>query len=68
MNERIKELAEQAELNATLLFNKEKLEKFAELVVTDTISVLQKRFMGDLNREDMEVRRCIEDIQKHFGI
>ena len=68
MNERIKELAEQAELNATLLFNKEKLEKFAELVVTDTISVLQKRFMGDLNREDMEVRRCIEDVKKHFGI
>ena len=68
MNERIKELAEQAELNAALLFNKEKLEKFAELVVTDTISVLQKRFMGDLNREDMEVRRCIEDVKKHFGI
>lgn len=33
MNKRIRELAEQAELNATLLFNKDKLEKFAELIV-----------------------------------
>jgi hypothetical protein len=33
VNERIKELAEQAGLNATLLFNKEKLEKFAELII-----------------------------------
>jgi hypothetical protein len=38
------------------------------LIVKETISVLQKRFMGDLNREDMEVRRCIADIQKHFGV
>jgi hypothetical protein len=36
MNERIRLLAEQAELNATLLFNKEKLEKFAELIVEET--------------------------------
>lgn len=43
------------------------LQKFAELIVSDTIGVIQRRFMGDLNREDMEVRRIIEDIQKHFG-
>lgn len=43
-------------------------KKFAELIVTDAIGVLQKRFMGDLNREDMEVRRCIEDLKKHFGV
>jgi hypothetical protein len=43
-------------------------KEFAELIVKETISVLQKRFMGDLNREDMEVRRCIADIQKHFGV
>jgi hypothetical protein len=24
--------------------------------------------MGDLNREDMEVRRCITDVKKHFGV
>lgn len=36
--------------------------------VNECIKVLQKRFMGDLNREDMEVRRCIEDIKNHFGV
>jgi hypothetical protein len=41
---------------------------FAELIVAETIAVLQKRFTGDLNREDMEVRRCIADVQKHFGV
>jgi hypothetical protein len=43
-------------------------EKFAELIVRECIDTLNKRFMGDLNREDMEVRRCIEDVKKHFGI
>ncbi len=42
--------------------------KFAELIVAEAITVLQKRFMGDLNREDMEVRRCIADVKKHFGV
>ena len=42
--------------------------KFAELIVQEAIGVLQKRFMGDLNREDMEVRRCVEDVKKHFGV
>jgi hypothetical protein len=75
MNERIQELAEQANYLATekefpydedwfYFYNK----KFAELIVTGAIGVLQKRFMGDLNREDMEVRRCIEDLKKHFGV
>ncbi len=41
---------------------------FAELIVQEAIDVLQKRFMGDLNREDMEVRRCVEDVKKHFGV
>jgi ketopantoate reductase len=78
MNERIKKLAEQADEYAD---NKIQMpgeyhpdwhdtrdEKFAELIVTNAIGVLQKRFMGDLNREDMEVRRCIEDLKKHFGV
>lgn len=75
MNERIKEIAEHANYLATekefpydedwfYLYNK----KFGELFLKETISVLQKRFMGDLNREDMEVRRCIEDVKKHFGV
>jgi hypothetical protein len=75
MNERIKQLAEQARIKdhwsideARYLTNYLDEKKFAELILKETISVLQKRFMGDLNREDMEVRRCIADIQKHFGV
>ena len=52
--------------------NYQDLEKFSEhftkLIMAETISVLQKRFMGDLNREDMEVRRCIADVKAHFGV
>jgi hypothetical protein len=47
---------------------KEIQNRTAELIVQETISVLQRRFMGDLNREDMEVRRCVEDVKKHFGV
>lgn len=32
------------------------------------IEVLERRFMGDLNREDMEVHRCVEDLKKYFGV
>ena len=42
--------------------------KFDIDTVKQCIDVLEKRFMGDLNREDMEVRRCIEDIKNHFGV
>lgn len=68
MNERIRQLAEEAELRATLLFNKENLERFAELIVKECVDVLNRRFMGDMNREDLEVRRCVVDIKKHFGV
>ena len=41
---------------------------FAELIVQDCIATVKKRYMGDNNREDMEVRRCVADIQTHFGV
>ena len=77
MNDRIRELAEQARDYVAdaieLGFPQDQIddirdEKFAELIVKDCISTINKRFMGDLNREDMEVRRCIEDVKKHFGV
>ena len=37
-------------------------------IVLECIEVLRKRYMGDNNREDMEVLRCIEDVKRHFGI
>jgi len=47
---------------------KEIQNRTAELIVQEAIAVVQRRFMGDLNREDMEVRRCVEDVKKHFGV
>lgn len=46
----------------------EEVEKFAESIVKEAIWIVSKRYMGDNNREDMEVRRCVEDLKKHFGI
>lgn len=46
----------------------EHMENFAESIVQECIHILNKRYMGDNNREDMEVKRCIEDVKKHFGI
>jgi hypothetical protein len=80
MNERIKELALQAGFayepikdqlwvgGPIEIMISPGLEKFAELIVQECIGVLNKRYMGDNNREDFEVRRCVEDLKKHFGV
>lgn len=76
MNERIKKLLNEAtsgheqeyDRSKVMTVSDKEMEVFAELIVQEAIGVLQKRFMGDLNREDMEVRRCIEDVNKHFGV
>ena len=69
MNEQIKLLAIQANVLHTDFFDNEwEVEKFAELIMAECFGVLRKRFMGDWNREDQEVLRCIEDIRKHFGV
>jgi hypothetical protein len=75
MNERIKQLAVQTHLFTDYEgtpqykvwgFTDAGLEKFAELIVRECIDTVKKRFMGDLNREDMEIQRCIEDLKKTF--
>ena len=67
MNERIKQLAEQAELNATLLFNKDKLGKFAELIVKECAQVcLSQRDPANLNYKPSE--RFAEAVKQHFGV
>ncbi len=72
MNERIRELIKQADIEFdvfdTAVVIPYDLEKFAELMAREAIAVVQKRFMGDLNREDIEIRRCVEDLKKHFGV
>jgi hypothetical protein len=44
----------------------ENVKSFADTVIDECIYILEKRFMGDMNREDMEVKRCIEDIRHYF--
>ena len=46
----------------------EQLRQVTELIVRECIGVVNKRYMGDNNREDMEVRRCVEDLKNHFAI
>lgn len=55
MNERIHE---QAELNAILLFNKAKLEKFAELIIRECLSYAKD---GDIDFMKFMIK-------KHFGV
>jgi hypothetical protein len=76
MNQRIKQITGQVldeivpETWTKLGYDKIKeiQNRTAELIVAEAIAVVQRRFMGDLNREDMEVRRCVEDVKKHFGV
>jgi len=78
MNERlIFNLAKQADPGYTgidddnmghALVGYEAIEKFAQLLIADAINTVEKRFMGDLNREDIEVRRCVEALKNHFGV
>ena len=78
MNERIYEFATQAGAYCeTYLYGGDPkppvldsmdLEKFSAALIREAIAVVNKRYMGDNNREDMEVRRCVEDLKKHFGV
>jgi hypothetical protein len=61
MNERIQELAEQADLHATLYFRKEQLRKFAELIVRECGEWVNDN-LGLLDEE------AKSDLLKHFGV
>ena len=67
MNEKIKELFHQA-YGYPIDVVGEQAEKFAELIVRECIDTVQRRWVGDHNREDQEVLRCVADIKQHFGI
>lgn len=74
MNERLEDLMYRAGLTAQGCwdsmdqYDHEAIEKFAQLIIKEAIGVVNKRYMGDNNREDFEVRRCVEDLKKHFGV
>ena len=82
MNERIRELAEEAELRATLLFNKENLEKFAELIVRECMKESMDEIVADediaqekdpLTREyltgnNQGIVDAVVRFRNHFGV
>jgi hypothetical protein len=70
MNKRIQELAEQAELRATLLFNKENLGHFAELIVRETINEMigQLWNYGIDESNNPSFYKAVERTKEHFGV
>lgn len=71
MNEQIKCLAEQAELNTTLLFNKEKLEKFAELIVKECMNICKQhpsRILSNRWDADAVTPDIVHRFEEHFGV
>lgn len=68
MNERIKELSENAGFNSMGIWNiigiREYHEKFAELIVQDAISVVQLfRCKMDASNDNI-----VEALKQHFGV
>jgi hypothetical protein len=71
VNELIRELALQAgagEWGDSVVPAMMDIEKFADLIVQECINTVQKRYMGDNNREDMEVLRCVSELKNYFGV
>lgn len=77
MNERIKVLAEQANLyarsdNSSMLFEnyqKRYTEKFAELIVADCLDVVAMRmYLGPVEMCRQECKALASEIKEHFGV
>ena len=83
MNERIRELAEQAKLKTELWNNPEPfiiykedvnypggLEKFAELIVQECIRTIQMGITRDGHNTEKYLRsmKHLKDIREHFGV
>ena len=68
MNERIKELAEQAGCSIDGMgYGEGNVEKFAELIVRECMNVArQQRNPANLNYKPSE--RFVEDLRQHFGV
>jgi hypothetical protein len=65
--DQIKEFADSI-VRECALVAADRIKEFADSIVQEAVNVVNSRYMGDNNREDMEVRRCVEDLKKHFGV
>ena len=70
MNQRIRELAEQANLTiATSPLWEHKVQEFAQLIVAECISVVDDAERGGSNEIwDNAVKFIRKDIKQHFGV
>jgi hypothetical protein len=73
MNERIRQLAEQAGAGnragvSGLVFRDNELEKFAELIVKEFSQQVQIEGRFGLEREQTLIRLCCENAKKNFGV
>lgn len=81
MNEKIKELADQAgfeekdghiSIQGVYMFNTHRMEKFAELIVWECIKQVEKNFAGAVGTyagvHNSAVLKCKKSIQEHFGV
>ena len=75
MNERIIKLAYEAGMRSPDLFKLtvshmsiDTLEKFAELIVRESIEILEHRYKWDGDADGTEVKKCIAKIKQHFGV
>lgn len=50
------------------MYTRDQIDQLTNKLIQECISILGKRYMGDNNREDMEVRRCMTDLKNHFGV
>ena len=74
MNEKIKELAEQAGSThkqnlGVYQFYSDELEKFAELIIRECLGIVQDAERGGSNEIwDNAVKFIRRDLQEHFGV
>ena len=68
MNENIQKLYNKVLHESAERWNHPDAEKFAELIIKECIDTVQKRCVGDHNREDAEALRCVADLKQHFEI
>jgi hypothetical protein len=71
MNERLRELAEQAlkqpdtDKDGLTVFDNDELEKFAELIVRECIDIVSPYAV---RMDDFDGGHPIADLKKHFGV
>jgi len=76
MNERIRKLAEEANVRPLYspayapryIFEEEDLEKFAELIVRECMEVASPNYMSTPEDSVYYVEQAINRIAKHFGV